>query len=247
MLKENVALIVPKQNKDPSGCGFITQNIMGHKTFSAYDINYCFPLFLYEGYEKKSNLMQSFKVALCSENNEMIFNYIYGVLQLPRYCKKYSSYLKTDFPRIPLPSQILEAGLLPSEHKNSNSTQIFETVSNFGKELRELHLLTHAIFEDKSKWGVKVEGEKPEKTPDWQVALVKYNPSENRVHVNNDQYFEGIEPEVWAYHIGGYQVLEKWLKDRKKAERCLSTDDLLHYMKIVVSLRETIRLTKQFE
>jgi len=47
--------------------------------------------------------------------------------------------------------------------------------------------------------------------------------------------------------VGGYQVLDKWLKDRKKAERSLSTDDLLHYMKIVVSLRETIRLTKQFE
>ena len=42
--------------------------------------------------------------------------------------------------------------------------------------------------------------------------------------------------------IGGYQVCEKWLKDRKKAERALSTDDLKHYMKIVVAIRETIRL-----
>ena len=47
--------------------------------------------------------------------------------------------------------------------------------------------------------------------------------------------------------IGGYQVLEKWLKDRKKADRCLSVDDLVHYMKIVVSLRETIRVMKEID
>ena len=60
--------------------------------------------------------------------------------------------------------------------------------------------------------------------------------------MNKGQYFEGVEKEVWEFMIGGYQVCEKWLKDRKKAERSLSTDDLKHYMKIVVAIRETIRL-----
>ena len=50
----------------------------------------------------------------------------------------------------------------------------------------------------------------------------------------------GIEPQVWEFQIGGYQVLHKWLKDRKG--RKLTFDDLFHYQKIVVALKETIRL-----
>jgi len=54
------------------------------------------------------------------------------------------------------------------------------------------------------------------------------------------QYFDGVPPEVWEFHIGGYQVCEKWLKDRR--ERTLSYDDQLHYAKVVTALKETIRL-----
>jgi hypothetical protein len=36
-----------------------------------------------------------------------------------------------------------------------------------------------------------------------------------RVYINKDQYFEGISPEVWEFPVGGYQILDKWLKDRK--------------------------------
>jgi hypothetical protein len=43
-------------------------------------------------------------------------------------------------------------------------------------------------------------------------------------------------------HTGGYQVLGKWLKDRKKAKRKLSADDVTHYQRIVVAIRNTIRL-----
>ena len=65
--------------------------------------------------------------------------------------------------------------------------------------------------------------------------------------MNKGQYFEGVEKEVWEFMIGGYQICEKWLKDRKKAERALSTDDLKHYMKVIVALRETIRVMKEID
>jgi SOS-response transcriptional repressor LexA len=58
-------------------------------------------------------------------------------------------------------------------------------------------------------------------------------------------YFEGVPPEVWNFHIGGYQVCEKWLKDRKG--RRLSKDDIIHYQKIIVALDETIRLMKEID
>jgi len=63
--------------------------------------------------------------------------------------------------------------------------------------------------------------------------------------MNDTQYFEWIRPEVWAFHIGGYQVCHKWLKDRKG--RTLSKDDIAHYNKIVVALSETIRLMKKID
>ena len=43
------------------------------------------------------------------------------------------------------------------------------------------------------------------------------------VYINKTQYFEGVPKEVWEFHVGGYQVCEKWLKYRRG--RQLSFDD----------------------
>ena len=61
---------------------------------------------------------------------------------------------------------------------------------------------------------------------------------EGRVWVNAMQCFDGIEPQVWQYHIGGYQVLDKWLKDRKG--RTLTAEDVKHYCRVVTALTQTI-------
>lgn len=74
------------------------------------------------------------------------------------------------------------------------------------------------------------------------VTEVTYKPSEQRIYINKDRYFEGIASEVWEFKIGGYQVLDKWLEDRKKAKRTLSFDDVLHYQKVVIALKETMQL-----
>jgi type ISP restriction-modification system protein len=57
--------------------------------------------------------------------------------------------------------------------------------------------------------------------------------------------FSGVSREVWNFHIGGYRVCEKWLKDRKGGT--LSKDDITHYQKIIVALAETIRLMKDID
>jgi hypothetical protein len=59
------------------------------------------------------------------------------------------------------------------------------------------------------------------------------------------QYFEGVPPEVWNFHIGGYQVCEKWLKDRRG--RTLTYDDRTHYAIVVTGLKETIRLMAEID
>ncbi len=52
--------------------------------------------------------------------------------------------------------------------------------------------------------------------------------------------FRGVPEAVWNFYIGGYQVCEKWLKDRKG--RVLTADDITHYQRIVVALHETIHI-----
>ncbi|MDY0018361.1 MAG: type ISP restriction/modification enzyme, partial [Anaerolineae bacterium] len=59
------------------------------------------------------------------------------------------------------------------------------------------------------------------------------------------QYVAGVPPEVWEFQIGGYQVLVKWLKDRR--ERALTYDELTHYQRVVVALRETLRLMGEID
>ena len=69
---------------------------------------------------------------------------------------------------------------------------------------------------------------------------MRYAEKGGRVWVNAAQYFGGVPQAVWDFHVGGYQVCDKWLKDR--TGRKLAYDDTVHYQKIVVALSETIRL-----
>ena len=66
-----------------------------------------------------------------------------------------------------------------------------------------------------------------------------------RVYINGKQFFEGITPNVWQFRIGGYQVCEKWLKDRKG--RTLGADEIEHYQRTVSALAETRTLMAQID
>ena len=71
------------------------------------------------------------------------------------------------------------------------------------------------------------------------------NPEQGRVYINKEQYFEGVPPKVWNFHVGGYQVCQKWLKDRKG--RTLTFEDIQHYQRIVSALGETIGVMEQID
>ncbi len=66
-----------------------------------------------------------------------------------------------------------------------------------------------------------------------------------RVGINATQYFDHVPLVAWEFFIGGYQPAQKWLKDRKG--RTLSSDDLLHWQKIIVALAETKRLMEEVD
>lgn len=152
---------------------------------------------------------------------EDIFNYAYAVFHAPTYRTRYAEFLKIDFPRLPLTSD----------------KALFKKLAEKGGELVSLHLMESPTLSNLiTKYPV---------TGDNTVEKVIYSEKDHRVYINKTQYFEGVKPEVWNFHIGGYQVCEKWLKDRKG--RTLSYDDLTRYQKVVVALKETIRIMAEID
>ena len=76
----------------------------------------------------------------------------------------------------------------------------------------------------------------------WQDCI---NENKQQILINSDQYFGGIPPQIWNFYIGGYQVCQKWLKDRKG--RHLSYDDLEHYQQIISILGESIAIMETID
>lgn len=160
------------------------------------------------------SLLSSYKKPVSPEE---IFYYIYTILYSNIYRQKYLEFLKIDFPRMPFTSNY----------------EIFKKLSQLGQILVELHLLKSPLLEKSSS---RFEGEGKLNL----VKKVNYDPQGNKVYINESQFFTNIEPEVWNYFIGSYQVLNKWLKDRKG--RYLTDEEIKTYIKIVESLRQTIRI-----
>ena len=105
----------------------------------------------------------------------------------------------------------------------------------YGKKLVDLHLLKSKEIDAPI---AKFEGKGENK-----VKKVIYK--EGKVSINKDQYFDGVSEEIWQYQIGGYQVCDKWLKDRKG--RILSLDDIRHYCKVVTAIGKTIEIQKAID
>lgn len=150
-----------------------------------------------------------------------IFNYAYALFHSPTYRTRYADFLKLDFPRLPLTS----------------NKDLFKALAAKGAELVCLHLMESPVLNDFIT-SYPIAGSNT-------VENVTYNDNTDRVYINKTQYFEGVPPEVWEFHIGGYQVCQKWLKDRKG--RTLTYDELTHYQKVIVALKETIRLMTEID
>lgn len=154
---------------------------------------------------------------------EQILYYCYAVLYANTYREKYAEFLKIDFPRIPF----------------TKDYELFKGMAVYGEELAQLHLLKHKAlnypltkFHSLLSSGRGAGGEAIEKP--------FYNEEEQRVYINSTRYFDNISPQVWNYQIGGYQVMEKYLKDRKGRQM----DDPVHYCKMATAIAKTIELQK---
>jgi len=143
---------------------------------------------------------------------EEILGYIYAVLHSPTYRRKYAEFLKIDFPRIPLVAD----------------RKTFETLTALGWGLVQAHLLKDIPGQP------QVEVTKGSDL----VEKPIYNATEQRLYINPKQYFAPVPEDVWNFHIGGYQVLDKYLKSRQGRE--LSLDEKENIINVVKVLRFTI-------
>ena len=202
--------------------------IIGHHCVSLKEVNYLFPLRLTSDEDElltesrvnfSTNILHHFKDKNITP--EDIFHYIYAIFHSPGYRTRYAEFLKIDFPRLPLTGNI----------------NLFRSLSRLGAELVSLHLLESPKLDAPITKYIGARAPEVEKVS-W---------TENTVWLDKAKTtgFAGVREEVWNFHIGGYQVCEKWLKDRKG--RVLTADDIAHYQKIIIALSETHRLMPQID
>jgi predicted helicase len=250
MLRENIGLITVRQVPEAaySHC-FVTDTIInGRITTSQKGIAYIFPLYKYlfpGGKIKKfdfSHVYQGTSLPRACNidpgvfkrfhdfgidklpSAEQIFYYIYAILHSGIYRERYRDHLKIDFPRIPFTSDI----------------ELFKRLSILGEGLAAVHLMkSPELVRTFSKYEV-MGSDLVEKT------LFKHTSvGDGRVYINETQYFSNISRELWEFEVCGYQVLTKWLSDRKK--RVLTPGYIYHYIKICRALQLTIKYREEID
>jgi len=251
---ENLTLLATRMTKDQWDV-WVARTVSSHKAMSAYDTNSVFPLYLYDDAESsqkgltgtaRTSLSRSFLKALASSlrieqkgphglpeglTPEDVFHHAYAVFRSPGYRRRYAEFLKIDFPRLPL----------------TRNLDLFRALSRLGCELVALHLLESPKLDDLI---TTYTGPKDPKVgrvgwSDDTVWLDAPATRRGRPSQPGTIGFRGVPEQVWNFHIGGHQVCQKWLKDRKG--RQLTADDIAHYEKIVIALNETIRLMAEID
>ncbi|MFN5873811.1 MAG: type ISP restriction/modification enzyme [Aphanizomenon sp.] len=150
---------------------------------------------------------------------EDIFNYIYAIFHAPIYRQRYAEFLKIDFPRVPL---------------TANAALFWELVIK-GDKLVKYHLMKETGTEIST---YPIPGSD-------MVEQIKYHENHQQIWINAEQYFDQVPQQIWNFYIGGYQVCQKWLKDRKG--RQLNFDDINHYQNIISIISETIKIMENID
>lgn len=235
MLEDNRAIVGMRQvfqDFDVYSHVGVTNLLIDERTFySNRGGTYLFPLYgasarsggLFDQGRRPHNLAPSFlkRIEKLSPSPEDVFSYAFATLSSRNYRTRYSEFLKIAYPRVPLPG----------------SADLFRALVRLGGELTALHLLESPRIDKSITEFIGSRNSEVEKVS-W---------SNNTVWIDKAQTigFKGVREDVWNFHIGGYQVCEKWLKDRKA--RKLTKEDIIHYQKVIVALSESIRLMKEID
>ena len=231
-------------------------------TVSIKEVNYAFPLWLLPDQiqpgqslsaQRHPNLSPAFLAALAQAQAlgrpvtqphglpegvtpEDVLAYVYAVLHAPSYRSRYDGFLKGDFPRIPLSNQALAQA--DRAQDATDFVVIWRDLLPLGRQLLDLHLLKNVPAALRVKFAVQ--GSNEVEKPRFEVCN-----GSGRVWINATQYFDGVPLATWSFKVGGYQVCEKWLKDRRG--RQLDFADIQHYGAVVAALTRTRELMQEID
>lgn len=242
---ENIGLNVSRQSKLNGGWqyAFITNSLVDLSLMGGGNTGagYIFPLYLYPTIRSKKflkkenpnfneenftskieNFKESFRTFIDELYKEKfspedILGYIYAVLFHKIYREKYLDFLKIDFPKIPF-----------TKDKNT-----FKNLSKLGLKLINLHLLKN----DELDFNVGEALFKDIKNKNFKIQKIKYNKDVKELFINESLYFNKVSPEIYEFKIGGYAVLDKYLKSHKEEDI-----DHKHFTLIIQTLDETLKI-----
>ena len=254
MLKPNVCLLANRQSKEEFAV-FCANALPERKIAAVYDASSCFPLYLDQdplvgtSNVRKPNFSGTFLRALSDALGvgqsgpyglpnglapKDILHYVYAIYYSLGYRRRYGELLNIDYPRVPLPG----------------SLDLFRELAEAGHDLLAFHLL------ESPKLGKRITSYAGPRNPavgrvGWSGGTVWLDAGKSSAREGHRATkpgtigFQGVPEEVWDFHIGGYRVCHKWLKDRKG--RTLSDEDIAHYQKSVVAISETIRIMAEID
>ncbi|WP_340638038.1 type ISP restriction/modification enzyme, partial [Helicobacter pylori] len=232
--RKNAALNTPRQlkNNDKSWTQcFISTHINDQGLSSGGNgagVNY--PLYQFRDPNYTENFTPEFRSFIDKRYNHSfepleVLGYIYALLYSPNYRKRYEDFLKADYPKILF----------------TNNKDLFRTLSLLGIELIGLHVLNEESlnysFEKLKDATIGESCYKDERNPI--IKNHSHNESEQRLYINHSAYFRGVSKEIYDYMIGGYCVLDKYLKSHKN-EPC----DFDHVSNIIKVIARTIEIQK---
>ena len=191
---------------------------------------YCFPAYRYDDVVGKvtrnENLKPEFRRWIddrygITHSPEDILGCIYAILHSPNYRERYADFLRTDFPRIPFPGNNDE----------------FKRLACIGGDLIKSHLLrsncTGGLAEHKGNG------------TSHKVERIHYDVVAENLYFNKDEYFSPVPPDVFNFQIGGYKLLDKYLKSRKN--RTLSISETETIQKTANAIGFTIEKIKEID
>lgn len=218
MKYDNLALIVGRQGqavKDMEwNLGFIT-NTMSDQNIFGRGGGTVFPIYSVSTEDSqlanldKTELRKLTSQLSCEPTPLDIIYYVYGVLSCVAYREAFHDFLKDDFPRIPIPVSDAE----------------FDELAKLGHTLADLHT---GVVQPKLVTTFPLSGSN-------EVGKEKFDAG--RLYINKDQYLENVPESAWEFYIGGYRVVQKWLKERRNT--VLQYDDLLQLQVIIAVLAQS--------
>jgi predicted helicase len=196
---------------------------------------------------------------------EDVFDYMYAVFHSPTYRTRYAEFLKIDFPRVPITSdaglfrtlcglgaRLVGLHLMEDDRRQTTDDggrRTDDGPQTTGDGVAVSYPVRGSNEVEQVRWedGPRTTGDQGDASSVVGRPSSVARPSSvvGRVHINKEQFFDGVPQEVWDFHVGGYRVAEKWLKDRKG--RVLTADDREHYRGIVRALWETARIMRQID